>query len=252
MDEIQARREGASNERLHIALLGPPSVLWAGRPLPIPRRQAPALLYRLATPAGASLQPVSRDQLCFLLWPDLPQAAARRNLSVVVAQLRHALPRDDVLVVTGHTIGLHEEAIVTDMATFAALVPHALRTGSLPDLAATVRLYRSPFLDGFALPDAPEFEAWADGERQAWERRYLDTLATLVAGYQAEGAYSEAIAVAQQALTTDPLAEEQHRTLIALYIIWPSSHCAEVNLRRPLWASPRVLPGSPRHGSSGA
>lgn len=217
MEEIQARGAGASNERLHVALLGPPSVIWAGRPLPIPRRQAPALLYRLATPAGASLQPVSRDQLCFLLWPDLPQTAARRNLSVVVAQLRHALPRDDVLVVTSNTIGLHEEAIVTDMASFAARVAHALRTGSLADLAATVRLYRGPFLDGFALPDAPEFEAWAEGERQAWERRYLDTLATLVAGYQAEGAYSEAIAAAQQALATDPLAEEQHRTLIGLY-----------------------------------
>jgi hypothetical protein len=53
-----------------------------------------------------------------------------------VAQLRHALPRDDVLVVTGTTIGLHEDTIVTDMATFAALVPQALRTGGLADLAA--------------------------------------------------------------------------------------------------------------------
>lgn len=217
MNQAQARADVAPNARLHLALLGPPSVIWAGRPLPIARRQAPALLYRLATPAGSSLQPVSRDHLCFLLWPDLPQATARRNLTVVVAQLRHALPQSDVLNVTGNTIGLRDEAVTTDMATFAARVPHALRNGSLDDLAATVRLYRGPFLDGFALPDAPEFEAWADGERQAWERRYLDLLATLVAGYQAEGAYPEAIAAAQQALTTDPLAEEQHRTLIALY-----------------------------------
>jgi len=44
-------------------------------------------------------------------------------------------------------------------------------------LAQALNLYRGPFLEGFALPDCPEFEAWLALERSAWERRCDDALA---------------------------------------------------------------------------
>ena len=50
---------------LRIALLGPPTLMWRGQPFPIARRQARALLYRIA----AATHPVPREQLGFLLWP---------------------------------------------------------------------------------------------------------------------------------------------------------------------------------------
>src|SRR5262245_29893829 len=55
--------------QLSITLLGTPQLTVPGAPEPIllPRRQLRALLYRLAV----ALQPVSREQLCFLLWPDI-------------------------------------------------------------------------------------------------------------------------------------------------------------------------------------
>src|SRR4029078_4690585 len=74
-----------------------------------------------------------------------------------------------------------------------------------------------PFLDGFALPDSAEFDAWASQERQVWERRYLDALAVLVERHAAAGAYPPAIDAAQQALAIDELAEDMHRRLITLY-----------------------------------
>jgi DNA-binding SARP family transcriptional activator len=49
-----------------ITLFGPPQVAVAGRPLALARRQARALLFRVAT----AVQPVPRDQLGFLLWPN--------------------------------------------------------------------------------------------------------------------------------------------------------------------------------------
>ena len=60
-------------EQLRIRLLGPPGATWAGAPLAIPRRQTRALLYRLAAQAA----PVPREQLCYLFWPDEPDATAR-------------------------------------------------------------------------------------------------------------------------------------------------------------------------------
>jgi DNA-binding SARP family transcriptional activator len=53
----------AAECRLHITLLGPPQLVADGQPLPLPRRQLRALLYRLAV----ALRPVPREQLCFLL-----------------------------------------------------------------------------------------------------------------------------------------------------------------------------------------
>lgn len=55
---------------LSVCLLGPPRVEWAGRALAITRCQARALLYRLAV----HLQPVPREQLCGLFWPDVPES----------------------------------------------------------------------------------------------------------------------------------------------------------------------------------
>jgi predicted ATPase/DNA-binding SARP family transcriptional activator len=199
--------------RLQVALFGTPTITWGGQVVSIPRRQSRALLYRLA----AAARPLPRDQLCFMLWPDCSQSEARRSLSVVVSQLRKGLPAPDLLITPNDAIGLREDGVVVDTASFSALVPAATGAGQLEGLAAAARIYRGPFLDGFTLPDAPEFEAWVDQERQTWERRYLNTLATLVAGYRAEGAFPEAIAAAQTALATDPLAEELHCSLIELY-----------------------------------
>ena len=68
---------------LQVSLLGTPAVRWAGRPVAIARRQVRALLYRLA----ASREPVPREQLCFLFWPDVPEITARRKLSGLLQNL---------------------------------------------------------------------------------------------------------------------------------------------------------------------
>src|SRR5262245_10850197 len=177
------------------------------------RRQARALLYRIA----AAAQPVPREQLAFLLWPDIPNAAARRNLTVLLNQIRRALPSSDLLVTVSDAIGLDHEATETDTATLAVLIPQAIGAGRLDLLADALRRYRGPFLDGFALPDSAEFEAWASQERPIWERRYLDALAVLVEGYAGAGAYQAAVDAAQRYLATDELAEDMHRRLIELY-----------------------------------
>jgi DNA-binding SARP family transcriptional activator len=88
-DSPHARAQPATIQ-LHISLLGPPQLKVLGTPVPLPRRQLRALLYRLAV----TLQPVSREHLCFLLWPDIPEAAARRHLTVLLNQLRQMLPSD--------------------------------------------------------------------------------------------------------------------------------------------------------------
>lgn len=87
---------------LKVYLLGSPSVESGGAPLVIARRQVRALLYRLA----AELQPLPREQLCFLFWPDTPEATAHRNLTGLLSHLRRALPVAQVLVAEDERIWL--------------------------------------------------------------------------------------------------------------------------------------------------
>src|SRR5215213_9504347 len=96
-------RAAPAAAQLRITLLGPPSVTWAGAPLAIPRRQTRALLFRLAAQAA----PVPREQLCFLFWPDEPDATARRSLAHLLTHLRRALPAPDLLITSTDQVGLN-------------------------------------------------------------------------------------------------------------------------------------------------
>ena len=99
---------------LCIYLLGPPKVERAGRPLTIPRRQARALLFYLATRA----QTVPRECLHFLFWPDAPESTARRSLTRLLTHLRRALPAPKIVLTTEEGIGLDPRRAWSDVADF--------------------------------------------------------------------------------------------------------------------------------------
>lgn len=198
---------------LTLTMLGAPQLSWVGNPIPLARRQMRALLFRLAV----TMRPVARDQLCFLFWPDIADGAARRNLTVLLNQLRQALPLPNLVQSQGDLVLLDPTQLQTDTVAFADALAKAVQGGTPAPLVAAVELYSGPFLAGFSLPASAEFDAWVAQERQSWERRYLDALAMLVDWHSERGAYPEAIAMAHRALAVDELAEEMHRRLITLY-----------------------------------
>src|SRR3954451_21316962 len=131
-DSPHARAQPATIQ-LYITLLGPPQLNLLGTPVPLPRRQLRALLYRLAV----TLQPVSREQLCFLLWPDIPETAARRNLTVLLNQLRQALPADLVRP-QRDAIRLDPAGVYVDTVAFAEASAAAAQRGEIEPLADAV------------------------------------------------------------------------------------------------------------------
>ncbi len=203
--------------RLRLRLLGPPDVTWDGQPVTIPRRQPRALLYRLAS----QLQPLAREQLHFLFWPDHTERAARRGLSQALYLLHEALGAARALVINDEWIALDPQITWCDTVEFARLGAEAGAqddAGRIPLLRRAVDLVRGPFLAGVSAPHAPEFEAWLMQERQAWELLYLAHLETLCADAAARGERAAAIAYAQRYLATNELAEPMHRRLIELYV----------------------------------
>ena len=145
---LLAATQRATERPLHITLLGPPQLTVRGTPLPLPRRQLRALFYRLAV----TLQPVPREQLCFLFWLDIAEAAARRNLTVLLNQLRQALPSPNVILTHGDAILLNPSQVQCDTVAFAEAIALAAQRAELEPLAAAVNLYAGPFLLMCGLP----------------------------------------------------------------------------------------------------
>ncbi|MCE7979778.1 MAG: hypothetical protein DYG89_01185 [Caldilinea sp. CFX5] len=195
---------------LRVQLLGTPALAWAGQAVDLTRRQTRALFYRLA----AEVEPLTRDHLCFLFWPDQPDTVARRNLTKVLTHLRRALPRPDLLVVSSADVRLDRARVWSDAAAF---VEQCSQPPTMTTLQEAVTLYRGAFLEGFTLGDAPEFELWAEQQRRFFEQHYFQALAHLVDQAAAGQDYPTAIAYAQRYLAHDELAETMHRRLIECY-----------------------------------
>ncbi len=201
----------AGNDVLVVTMLGPPRVQWQGEALLVPRRQVRALLYRLST----RLEPVPRDVLAALFWPNLPSEIAHTNLSRLLHFLRRALPDPSLLVREEVRVYLDPSRTWSDTHLLAETLrkPHA----SLTELRRVATLYQGAFLEGFTLSRAPEFDRWLTNERHKWERAYLQLLSLLVEREEREGNYEEAIRWAQRYVSIDELAEAMHRRLILLY-----------------------------------
>ncbi|MGH8436578.1 MAG: hypothetical protein ACRERX_19405 [Pseudomonas sp.] len=120
------------------------------------QRRPLALLALLAT-AGEGGR--SRDELLLHLWPDNTPARARNVLKQTLYSLRRDLRAPGLVLARGDRIRLNSAVLTSDLVELEA----ALDRG---DVERVLALHRGPFLDGFSLPDVPEFERWARNERE--------------------------------------------------------------------------------------
>ncbi len=221
---------------MRINLLGSCQVFWQEHPFAVPRRQTRALLYFLA----AALEPIPRGHLAFLFWPDTPDAAARRCLTRLLSSLRAALPGPDLLFVNEENVTLDRSRVSSDSQQL-----QAAQSNDPAAWAAAATLYRGPFMAGFDLPGAPEYDAWQAQTARQMEAHYLALLDRLVEHHTAAGDRAAAIRCARRYLAVDEMAEAMHRRLIGLYVAAGDraaaqrqyEHCALI-LERDLGVSP--------------
>lgn len=133
----------------------------------------------LSVLAAARDRRVSRERLVGLLWAEHSQDAARHTLAEALYVLRKELG-DGVIAVVGDEVGLDSAGTRTDVDAFE----RAIEQGQLED---AVDLYGAPFLDGFHVSGAPEFERWVDGERDRLARACARALEALAERAEGEG-----------------------------------------------------------------
>lgn len=200
---------------LELLLLGPLKISIEEKPVSnLVSLKAKALLAYLAV----ERRPVPRSTLAGLLWSDLPEQEARRNLRVEISKLRRAL--DPYLSFT-HQDGMLKPgaSIRADLyefeETLAALQGRASNI-SLSQLARGSGLYRADFLSGLQVRGAPLFEEWLALERERLRQAAVALLDRLVELAIQQKDWASGLSAARQSLAIDNWRETSHRQLIHL------------------------------------
>ena len=138
----------------------------------------------------------SRDQLVFFLWPDADAERGRKLLSDSIYRINHALG-GDVISGTGEDLRINRCLLESDVADFEAAV-------DMRDWRAAATLYAGPFLDGFFLPGASEFDQWMENERAQYARTAAKAIEALAVEASDLGNVPEAVDWWQRLATLVP------------------------------------------------
>jgi DNA-binding SARP family transcriptional activator len=161
-----------------------------------------ALLALLATAGDRGM---SRDKLIGYLWPESASENARHALEQLLYSLRRQVPGG--LILGTDPLRLDPDRVTSELAEFASRAAHG-------DLAGAVALYRGPFLDGFYLSDAPEFERWTERERARLAGEYARALRTLAEQARSNEKHTAEVDYRRQLAAADPLSERTATELV--------------------------------------
>jgi DNA-binding SARP family transcriptional activator len=179
--------------QFRLRLLGPACIVGPGDQVLAGRAAQRHRLGLLALLALAPDPGIHRDKVMAYLWPERDTRHARNLLKQALYVLRAALG-SDAITASSDRIRLNTDRVGVDVRDFQCAIARG-------DHCSALALYGGPFLDGFFLSDAPEFERWMEGERERLvgsHRRALEALAE-----SAEGAHDYPRAVeAWKALAT--------------------------------------------------
>ena len=159
----------------------------------------------LAVLAAAGERGTSRDRLLPLFWPEATQSKARHSLDQLLYALRGSV--DESVFAGVNPLRLNPDVIESDVGAFRV----AIERGDLEAAAAT---YRGPFLDGFYLSDAPEFERWVEDERFRLAGFHADALERLARTATADGRHEKAARWWKTLTEVEPLSSRSAAGLI--------------------------------------
>ena len=162
-----------------LRLLGSPALIRADGSLmggKAAQRHRLALLTLLARAPNSRL---SREKLVGYLWPEADPDRGRNLLNVSTYVLRASLG-EAALISEGEDLRLNTDLVRSDAGEFEAALE-----GN--DLEHATTLYSGPFLDGFFVSGAQEFEQWVSRERQHLGDLYAALLEKLATTAEASG-----------------------------------------------------------------
>lgn len=159
--------------------------------------------------AAAGTEGRSRDQLLLFFWPDSTQARARHSLEQLLYAIRRSM--DQPPFVGSNPVRINSDVLSSDIADFRAALGN-------DDFDAAAAHYRGPFLEGFYLADAPEFEQWVETERANLQRMYSGALEQLGRAAEERKDYADAVRWRRKLAESDPVSSKTAAALMRALI----------------------------------
>ena len=159
----------------------------------------------LALLAAAGGRGVPRPLLLAYLWPESDEERARTSLKQLVHAVRTRLGADVLL--GSAELRLNPDRISADVTEFRAAIEQ-------DDHARAVALYAGPFLEGFFLREADDFERWSAEQREVLSRQFCHSLESIAEQAGAAGDVPTAVAAWRRLALAEPLSARAATGLI--------------------------------------
>ncbi len=168
-------------------------------------------------------RPQPRTTIAGLLWPDVPETKALRNLRQALANLKKCLKDNENTVpylnISRATIQINPSAEysvdVRKLLDKISLVnDEAFTASSITSPKEIIDLYRGDFLSGFYLEDSEPFDEWASLKREYLHEQMVNATLELARIHQRRGEYDEMLVYARKHLALEPWSEVAHRQVI--------------------------------------
>lgn len=131
------------------------------------KRVALLIYLLLAKPRSAH----RRDALLALFWPEQDAPRARNSLRQSLHLLRRTLG-DHVIIASNAAVEVNRNLLTCDVLEFEALLDAGRPREAL-------NLFRGPFMPGFYIAGAAQYNDWMETERDRLRQRALDTVLEL-------------------------------------------------------------------------
>jgi DNA-binding SARP family transcriptional activator/tetratricopeptide (TPR) repeat protein len=185
-----------------LLMLGNPLLRINDKPLVMRDKKGLGLIAYLAVNGETN-----RDTLADLLWSDLGQSDARRNLRQRLYELKTKIP-NQLLATEGDMVRL-ETPINTDLSWYQS----QLESG---DFEAAVQVWRGAFLDALEIPGAEGFQEWLELKRSELTSSYHEALRQVASTREASGDLRGALEAHKRLLQDDELQEFHQREVMRL------------------------------------
>lgn len=212
--------------QLRLTLFGGFSATIAQKPVTLQTDKIRALLAYLAVECG---RPHRRETLATLLWPEMSDAVAKRNLRQSLYRIRQVVAMhgiaDDWIEMDRQVVLLRDGQVETDVGRFHILLRSSEEhthlaieqcDDCLQRLTEAVGLWQGAFMAGLSLPDALGFEEWRTVTAERVHQEMLLALDVLATAHERRRAWSEAARFAHQLLALEAWRESAHRQLMRL------------------------------------
>ena len=192
-----------------VALLGKFRVETEAGKICFPTRKAESLLACLILhPEG-----IRRDYLAGLLWPDVEDELARRNLRTTLWRLKRTIDGSIGMRLQSidGKVGLLRAGVEVDLFRFKELLreAHEAREGRPEMLKLAESIYEGDLLED-------RLEEWCEEERRSLRTTYVALLRELTEISKAGGDTAKALEYARRVVKIEPLDEDARRELMIL------------------------------------